>query len=193
MLSLRADRLADDRPGGVAKALVTAGLGAWLVATAASQHPHRAFDRFRDYDPTGLFVPNWRFFAPEPAQHDFHLLHRVLTADGDETPWCETKQISPRAWRHAAWFPDRRRDKAMFDVCNELITLMAIPSLDLTATSPFQLLRDFVELEVRRECAEHETAKGFQFLIARHTGHDADHEPDYLLASPFIPLQEEAP
>ena len=32
---------------------------------------------------------------------------------------------------------------------------------------------------------------GFQFLIARHTGHDADHEPDYLLASPFVRLGEE--
>jgi hypothetical protein len=201
MLSLRArqipsgpptgDRLVDDRPGGVAKVLVTAGLGAWFVATAASQHPHRAFDRFRDYDPTGLFVPNWRFFAPEPAQHDFHLLHRVLTAGGEQTPWRETRQITPRAWRHAAWFPDRRRDKAMFDVCNELITLMAIPSVDLPATAPFRLLRAFVELKVRREYAHDEQPQGFQFLIARHTGHDADHEPDYLLASPFVRLGEE--
>jgi hypothetical protein len=181
MLRLRADRLPE--------ALATAGLGAWLVATAASQHPHRAFDRFRDYDPTGLFVPNWRFFAPEPAQHDFHLLHRVLTADGEQTPWSETRQITPRAWRHAAWFPDRRRDKAMFDICNELITLMAIPSLDLAGTSPFRLLRDFVEQRVRRDYADRETPQGFQFLIARHTGHDADHEPDYLLASPFVRLE----
>jgi hypothetical protein len=168
-----------------------AGLGAWFVATAASQHPHRAFDRFRDYDPTGLFVPNWRFFAPEPAQHDFHVLHRVLTAEGEQTPWSESTHITPRAWRHALWFPDRRRDKAMFDVANELITLTTIPGLDLATTAPFELLRDAVELKVRAEYEGRPLPQGFQFLIARYTGHDESGEPDYLLASPFVPLAEE--
>jgi hypothetical protein len=170
------------------KLAVTAGLGAWFLATAASQHPHRAFDRFRDYDPTGLFVPNWRFFAPEPARHDFHVLHRVLTADGEQTPWRETTSISPRAWRHMAWFPDRRRDKAVFDVCNELILLLAIPNVRIERSAPFELLRDAVELEVRREYAGGRPPQGFQFLVARHTGHDQEPEPDYLLASPFVAL-----
>jgi hypothetical protein len=176
-----------------AEALIaSAGFGAWLLATAASQHPQRAFDRFREYDPIGLLLPNWRFFAPEPAQHDFHVMHRVLTADERQTPWSEATRITPRAWRHAVWFPDRRRDKAMFDVCNELIMLMGVPSVDLTTTSPFELLRDFVELRVRDEYADEPLPQGFQFLIARHTGHDEDHEPDYLLASPFVPLEPAA-
>ena len=174
--------------GGLPKLLLTGGFGAWLLATAACQHPQRAFDRFRDYDPTGLFVPNWRFFAPEPAQHDFHVLHRVLTADGRQTPWSETTRISPRAWGHAAWFPDRRRDKAMFDICNELITLMSVPGVELPATAPFHLLRDLVRLKVEEEHRDGPPPQGFQFLIARHTGHDEEPEPDYLLASPFIPM-----
>ena len=191
MLRLRTEpSLPEDRPLGTIAKAVCAGFGGWLLATAASQHPHRAFDRCRDFDPTGLLVPNWRFFAPEPAKHDFHLLHRVLTADERQTQWQETTPISPRRSVHAVFFPARRREKAMFDICNELIMLMAIPRLDLARTVPFELLRNHVELRVREQHAT--TPQGFQFLIARHTGHDESEDPDYLLASPFIPLEEVA-
>jgi hypothetical protein len=173
-----------------ADTLIAGAFGAWLVATAASQHPHRAFDRFRDYDPIGLILPDWRFFAPEPAQHDFHLLCRVLSADERQIPWSEATRITPRLWSHAVWFPDRRRDKAIVDICNELITLMNVPSLELTDTCPFLLLRDFVEGRIRDEYAGRPAPQGFQFLIARHTGHDQTRDPDYLLISPFIPLEE---
>jgi hypothetical protein len=186
----RADRpLAEDRPGGIPAALAIAGLSGWLVTTIASQHPHRAFDRFRDFDPIGLLVPNWRFFAPEPAMHDFHLLHRVLEPDGEATSWEETIRIPARVWRHAAWHPERRRDKAMFDVCNELVTLLAVPSLDVTATAAYRLLRDHVEVVVRAQRHGRPLPQGFQFLIVRHTGHDDAPEPDYLLASAFEPLR----
>jgi hypothetical protein len=164
---------------------VAGGFAAWIGATAASQHPQRAFDRLRERDPLGLLVPNWRFFAPEPAKHDFHLLHRVLGQDGTASEWRETTRIAPRRSTHAAWFPERRRDKAVFDICNELIMLLAIPTVDLPATAPFGLLRDAVEVQVRREHAEGELPKGFQFLVARHTGHEDGVEPDYLFASPF--------
>jgi hypothetical protein len=166
-----------------------AGFGAWFLATVASQHPHRVFDRMRDFDPTGVLVPNWRFFAPEPAQHDFHVLHRVLLADGEQTPWTETTKIAPRTWLHAVWFPDRRREKAMFDVCNELVMLMSSPGVELTATAPFELIRDLVELTVRDAYAGGPPPEGFQFVVARHTGHDLTHDPEYLLASPFVPLE----
>lgn len=164
-------------------------LAVWFAVTVASQHPHRVFDRFRAYDPTGLLVPNWRFFAPEPAHHDFHLLHRVLTADGAETPWSETVQIAPRAWSHMAWFPDRRRDKAVFDICNELIGRMAVAGPEVKGAPGFELLGNLVEHTVRREHAGREAPQGFQFVVARHTGHDEDHDPDYVLVSPFVPLE----
>ncbi|MGH8929679.1 MAG: hypothetical protein ACRDZO_03325 [Egibacteraceae bacterium] len=182
----------EDGSRGTWTLLVTAGLAAWFGATAASQHPHRLFDRFRDYDPTGLFVPNWRFFAPEPAQHDFHVLHRVLTADGEQTLWNQTSQIAPRALVQAAWFPGRRREKAIFDICNELIVHMGTPGLDVTRSPAYLMLRDSVELAVRTEFAGRKLPQGFQFLIARHTGHDEEHDPDYVLVSPFVPLEEAA-
>ena len=80
----------------------------------------------------------------------------------------------------------------MFDICNELIMLMAQPTVALTSTAPYLLLRDYVELTVREEYAGRQPPRGFQFLIARHTGHDEAHDPDYLLASPFVPLEETA-
>ncbi len=170
-----------------AELALSVGLGGWLLATLASQHPHRAFDGLRRFDPIGLAVPNWRFFAPEPAQHDYHVLHRVLRADDTPSPWAETTTISPRSWGHAVFFPDRRREKALFDLASELTALMMDPRIDVRRTVPFELLRDAVELKVRAEEAD-PLPRGFQFLLARHTGHDEEPEPDYLFASPYIPL-----
>jgi len=170
-------------------AAVAAGLGSWLLATAASQHPHRAFDGLRRFDPVGLALPNWRFFAPEPAQHDYHVLHRVLRADGTESPWQETTSISPRSWGHVLFFPDRRREKALFDIASELTQLMMDPRIDVSRTVPYELLANAVELRLRSEPTDGPPPQGFQFLLARHTGHDTEQDPDYLFASPFIPFE----
>lgn len=165
---------------------VAGAIGGWVLATAASQHPHKLFDLLRQRDPTGLGLPNWRFFAPEPAQHDFHLLHRVLRTDGEQTPWIETQPIADRQWSHMVFFADRRREKGMFDVGNEIIQVLTKPELDVTNTVPFELLRNRVEREIA--ATEAERPLGFQFLLARSTGHDETGEPDYVLTSPFIPL-----
>lgn len=177
---------------GALPLLVLGGLAVWFGATAASQHPVRSFDRVRDRDKVGLLLPNWRFFAPEPAQHDYHILHRVLTADGGQTGWEETTRITPRAWNQMVWFPDRRREKGLFDVCSQLVALMNRPGLDVTRFPAYRVLRDSVDLTVREEYADQEPPQGFQFLIARHTGHDQTHEPDYVFLSPFVPMGEAA-
>jgi hypothetical protein len=188
-LRLGAPSHPDGVAGRAAPVALSVGLGSWLLATAASQHPHRAFDGLRRFDPVGLGLPNWRFFAPEPAQHDYHVLHRVLAADGTQGEWVETSTISPRRWSHVLFFPDRRREKGLFDVASELSGLMVDPRIDLTRTVPFELLRNAVELRVRADHAGGPAPRGFQFLLARHTGHDEEPEPEYLLASPFIPLE----
>jgi hypothetical protein len=180
----------DDEPRRVPELLICAGLAAWFVATAASQHPQRAFDRVFGYDPTGLLVPDFRFFGPEPVKHDFHVIQRVTTTSGEPAPWREVTRIPARAWHHAVWFPDRRRDKAMFDVCRELVGLAALPKLDVATTTPFQLVRDFVALRVRREASGSTPPQGFQFLIARHTGYDPAHDPEYLFLSPYVALAD---
>ncbi|MCU7820142.1 DUF5819 family protein [Kitasatospora sp. DSM 101779] len=169
-------------------AAVLGGLAAWFGATFVSQHPQMAFDRVRAYDKIGLLVPNWRFFAPEPARHDYHVLHRVLTADGEETPWTQTTQITPRTWTHTVWFPSRRREKAVFDLAFDLIALMGQPGADVTAHPAYWTLVDMVTQAVRAEYGDRALPQGFQFLVARHTGYEQEPEPEYIFVSAFVLL-----
>jgi hypothetical protein len=169
--------------------LLSSAVGTWFLATVASQHPHRLFDGLRSYDSTGLMLPNWRFFAPEPATHDFHLMHRVLTADGEQTPWEETSPIEPRRWSQVLFFAERRQEKSMFDVANELVNSMSKPQLDVRKSVAYHVLRNRVELKVREEYAEAEPPRGFQFLIARYTGHEESEKPEYLISSPYFELE----
>lgn len=120
------------------------------------------------------------------------MLHRVLRADGTQSPWVESTTITPRRWSHVVFFPDRRREKGLFDIASELLTLMADPRIDLTRTVPYELLRNAVELRVLADHSAGPPPRGFQFLLARHTGHDEEPAPDYLLASPFIPVEARA-
>jgi hypothetical protein len=165
-----------------------ATFAAWLVVTVSNHHPLSQFDRLRPYDRTGLLIPNWRFFAPEPAQHDFQILHRVLSADGEQSPWRQTRRFASRAWAHMIWFPDRRHDKALFDICNELLMAKGTGVRDVSRTAPYRLLRDFVAYTVRQEHAGGEMPQGFQFVIAQDAGHDEEREPVYLLVSEFVSL-----
>ena len=160
----------------------------WLVVTVASNHPLPQFDRIRSYDPTGMLIPNWRFFAPEPARHDFQVLHRVLTADGQQTQWRLTSRIAPRSWRHVVWFPDRRRDKALFDIFLELLMVKEEGGHDVSRIAAYRLLRDFVEHAVRDEHDGGALPQGFQFVVAQDAGHDEEQEPAYLLVSEFCGL-----
>ncbi|MFE0462818.1 hypothetical protein ACFW1A_26545 [Kitasatospora sp. NPDC058965] len=168
--------------------LVLGTLAAWFTATVSCQHPQQSFDRLRDYDRLGALLPNWRFFAPEPAQHDFHLLHRVLSAADEPSPWLQTTEVTPRAWVQAVWFPGRRREKAMFDLCVEVLTLMG-RGQDVTRYPAYRLLRDRVARRVWTDHAAGAPPQGFQFLIARAAGYDQEAEPDYVFVSPFVPLE----
>jgi len=163
-------------------------LAAWYGATVVSQHPQTAFDRARQFDRFGLIVPNWRFFAPEPSQHDFHVLHRVLTADDEETPWIQTTEITPRAWTQMFWFPSRRREKALFDLASDLMVVMAQTSAPVTVVPAYWTLADIVAHRVHADYDGQEPPQGFQFLIARHTGYEQEPEPEPLFVSAFVPL-----
>jgi hypothetical protein len=166
---------------------------AWLLVTASNHHPSSLFDRTRRYDRTSMFIPNWRFFAPNPAQHDFQVVHRVLTADGTQTPWQQTTRNPPRSWQRTIWAPDRRREKAIFDICSELLMAKGAGVRDVSGTSAYRVLRDFVEGSVRREFTGRDLPQGFQFLIARSAGHDHGEDPTYLLVSEFQPLTAKVP
>lgn len=168
-----------------------AGAGsAWLVATALSQHPSRAFDWPRRFDPAGVLIPNWRFFAPNPAVHDNRLAHRVLWADGETSEWTATHDITPRTWRDPLWCPHRRRDKAVTDMCSNLLTHLADRRYPRIEDTPaYRMMRSVVRHQVELDAGRRGRAvDGFQFLVARDTGYDVDGEMEPLFASRFEAL-----
>ena len=58
----------------------------------------------------------------------------------------------------------------------------------LTRSVAYCLLRDFVARVVREENADAALPPGFQFAVVRYAGYDDEHDPEYILVSPFIPL-----
>ncbi len=167
----------------IAPIFVEALLASWVVATTLSQHPNRGFDRLRPFDRTGVLLPNWRFFAPEPAIHDYRILHRWVDRAGETSEWHESSEIGPRRLTQAVWFPERRTQKGISDACTEMIAAVH-GSLDgLHDTVGYRLVRGHVEAHIRRNVAE--SPDGFQFVVVADPGHDDDDEPNYLFASRF--------
>ncbi len=132
-------------------------------------------------------VPNWRFFAPHPAVHDFHLLYRTLSAD-DETPeWTRLSLTPDRTVQHAIWFPGHRLGKAIFDVGDEILRHQSEGFAVLTKLPSYRILVDCLRREIR-ESAESPQPKGFRFAFARSTGYDMSEEPEMMFISPYTPM-----
>lgn len=172
-------------------------LAAWFVVSLLSQHPDRGYDRLRKWDPTGLFIPNWRFFAPEPAVDDTHLLYRLQApSTGDYTEWRSANVMQKRKMRHAAWFPGRREEKAVFDVTAGLLSNVnaGISSLDQRKDSAFQLLSNYI----RRSLNESTTVFAeidpgeytrFQWMVVRFSGYAESEDVGYDFVSPVVDLE----
>ena len=138
-------------PRGPLKERITvAAMAAWLVVTVVSQHPDRGFDKLRKADPTGLLIPNWRFFAPEPAVDDTHLLYRFHSPEtGEYSQWYSANQAQQRKLVHAFWFPGRREEKAVFDVTAGLLSNVnsGISASETRQLSAFSLLSNYVRVK----------------------------------------------
>jgi len=167
-------------------AAAAAGAGMFFI-TFFAQHPNRGFDRLRTVDKLGFWLPNWRFFAPEPAQNDLHLLHRTLSLDGEESDWEETHQTTRRRPTHFIWFPDRRTDKGLFDAVADLMAVAPRGEDHLLASPAYRTISAFVRRRIRK--ATHHPIAGYQFMLATSTGYDETNEPEELLVSPYIPLE----
>ncbi|MFE7572465.1 hypothetical protein ACFU76_36930 [Streptomyces sp. NPDC057539] len=167
---------------------VEVAFAGWLVATLLSQHPNRLFDRLRSFDPVGIMIPNWRFFAPFPARHDYHVLYRTLSVSGERSEWKQASSITPRAWRHAAWFPKRREEKGIFDLCSGLEADGTLKDPDRSPV--YCLLRDFVARRIEENDSVWPQLSGFQFLLVQYSGYDNSESPEYVFVSPFIDATE---
>ncbi|NUP45500.1 MAG: hypothetical protein HOY76_52850 [Streptomyces sp.] len=170
-------------PGSLAR---WAGAG-MLVTTLAAQHPHLVFDRARTRDLYSM-VPNWRFFAPNPAVHDFHYTYRTLDLDGTTSEWSEIEMIAPRRLHQAFWFASRRPEKAVFDICTAILQEAQKGGVRQAQNlSAYQVLIAFVRRTIHEEQGG-KPLKGFQFAVVRAAGHDREEPPETLFVSPYTPM-----
>jgi hypothetical protein len=165
---------------------------AMLVGTLATQHPSQMFNRLQLKD-TFSVLPNWRFFAPTPAMHDYHFLYRTLGADGTTSRWEALDVIEGRKPWQIAWFPTRRPEKAVFDICSEILHVLDKGFAVVTRTSAYRTLTEYLRAGLRARGETPETVRGFQFALARATGYDTSQEPEMVFVSPYTPLDPHAP
>lgn len=164
-------------------------LTAWFILSAAGQLTapwgNRPLDRLRTWDVFGL-IPNYKFFAPRPAEHDYHLLIRTVGFSGELGPWRQIAGPPDRHWWHALWNPDRRAFKSLSDV-------MAVayrhdhdkPRAVLTAL-PYLALLNYVT-----EAAAHDQgAANVQFVLAISYGVLSDDAPSVVFKSDLHRLRE---
>ncbi|MGW3294120.1 hypothetical protein ACWC9S_09140 [Streptomyces xiamenensis] len=168
---------------------VRVAVGLMLLGTLASQHPHMSFHRVMRKDRFSSAFPNWRFFAPNPAQHDFEFFYRTLDEAGETSSWQPVDVIQGRHPRQILWFPGRRPEKAVFDVGSEI--MMALDKgFDVVTRQPaYRLLSAFFRDRIERS-ARADTVKGFQFTMVRVAGYDETEEPDIVFVSPYNPLRD---
>jgi hypothetical protein len=174
---------------GAATWTAAAGFAALFWATVASNGPHQGFDRLRNLDARNNVLPNWRFFAPNPAIHDTHVLYRTLARDGRVTEWDVALEPGPRVWWNMLVHPGRRNEKAIFDVVESIITAIAAAPLEVVEKrTPFRLLRAFVARKVRADAGDGPLPQGVQIAIVRHTGYDDEGDTEYLMVSKLLAL-----
>ncbi|MFE7484443.1 hypothetical protein ACPEIF_34070 [Streptomyces sp. NPDC012600] len=168
------------RTSTVIERAVPALLAGWFVASVLGQHPDRGYDKVRSADRTGtgILVPNWRFFAPNPAVEDQHFLYRLASEDRTRhTEWREVYPITPRKLIHAFWFPGRRAEKAVFDVASTLLHNPGAmtPLHEEAKQGAYQLINEFA----RRCITPEEGFPLFQVLLVRYSGYDHSEDPKY--------------
>ncbi|MBU2665784.1 hypothetical protein KOI35_19935 [Actinoplanes bogorensis] len=159
---------------------IPAVFAAWFVATVISQHPDRSYDKARGLDRTGtgILIPNWRFFAPNPAVEDQHFLYRLASEDKTRhSEWREVYQIVPRKMIHAFWFPGRRIEKAVFDAASTLVNNPGAmtPLHQKARESTYRLINDFV----RGRLTPDPEFPLFQVMLVRYSGFDHSEDPKY--------------
>ena len=170
-------------------ALTAAPFVLWGAATVAQQ-----FDRgnrfIRALDPTGLIVPDWRFFAPRPASHEYHLLYRDVMPDGAMTGWNEIDVGTDRSLRHLLWAPHRRLEKGLFDATTELIRVVEEvrdPAVTRLSAAYLALLT-----MVTHSAPHQDGAAKTQFMLARAAAHEPEVVPSIDYISDWHRLEEDS-
>ncbi|WP_037336139.1 hypothetical protein [Saccharomonospora piscinae] len=174
------------------RAAVYTTLGGWLALSVAGQKLFRDADRRSAWDKLYLLIPDWRFFAPHPGIHDYHLLYRDELADGSLAPWKEISSVEERKPTHAFWHPHRRVEKCVFDIAKELSRFVEECHED--PERPIESVQVSVPyLTILAHVSEQEhagSAVRTQFLVSTSAGYDEHEEPRAIFLSAFHPVEQ---
>lgn len=167
----------------VAHGLLYIFYASWIAATVTTQDPLRRRPGLRKYDPTGLYLPDWRFFAPRPATADTHLLVRDQMADGTFTQWREVWPSQTRRLSHVFFYPTRRIEKAITDASHAVHTYATANVLpkkeDIQLSIGYLSLLNFVSNQVPHAQGAVKT----QWALATSGGYDESENPDVTFLS----------
>lgn len=168
---------------------LVAGLA--LLGTVCAQHPQPSFSRVVKLDVFSTLFPNWRFFAPTPAQHDLQFYCRTLNEAGETSEWEPVEVIAGRRAHQIVWFPGRRAEKAVFDLGTEVMRHLDKGFQVARGLPGYRMLTAWFRAEIERTGAT--DVKGFQFTLVRNAGYDDSEEPEIIFVSPYTPMRTPAP
>jgi hypothetical protein len=146
--------------------VLVAALACWWVAMTAGNLPWVDPKEVRARERWGSLIPNWKFFTPNPIAFDDHLRVRTVAPDGAAGPWRDAAPIPSRAWRHAVWFPMRRRDRALSNILPGVG--QAAAKRDILSASAALRVLDGIAAHVVRQ--QDPAATAYQFSILRCRG-----------------------
>lgn len=150
--------------------------GIWALICVLVYIPRlKLFIRQRD---RFMLIPEWRFFAPNPAQGDFHLLYQDTFPDGSCTNWTEVRPTIERSWWNIVWNPGKRECKALFDAVNLLNMRIAISGKSLEGSIPYLTLLNHVSSLPRSF-----TPTFTRFLLMKSHGASPEKEPEAMFFS----------
>jgi len=150
---------------------------AWLAATILYQFPPlaRALSRIDIF----RMLPKWTFFAPNPGQHDLHLLCRDRTREGVLTDWQEAVCIDASLGVPGLWNPEKRVPKVLWDCWASLQHFLAQQSFspeNIQVSGGYLVL-----LNAALRAPKTSDALERQFTLVRSTGFShRDIEPIYI-------------
>lgn len=150
-------------------------LGGWLLLSVLVLVPRLTLP-IRLLDPLSV-IPEWKFFAPNPAQGDYCLLYRDQFPDGSLTPWTEVVQSAGRRWWSMLWNPGKRANKALFDAVVELGRQARAQAEGLEASFAYLTLLNYVSVLPRMS---HARVTQFLILYSHASRHDSQPEMVFL-------------
>lgn len=170
----------------IGRAAIVLGTASWFGITVVHQFG-RGRGLVRTVDPTGLLVPDWRFFAPRPAVHEYRVLVRDRLAEGNLTSWAEHDTGRERSPLHVLWAPHRRNEKAVFDIATELLR---VRDEYLDPDKQWRAVRSTpgylaMLTEVIHQAPHDDRATATQFLLVRCAAYDENVPPEPVLTSEF--------